>query len=56
MLTEIAGATAAKIANVVNSWLKENAKADCLVNPMEINEWSIQVLICIAENALAHSN
>src|SRR5437764_7996285 len=38
---EISGATAAKIANVVNSWLTENGKTDYLVNPMEINEWSI---------------
>src|SRR4029077_16705089 len=39
---EISGATAAKIATVVNSWLEENKKEDYSVNPMEINEWRIQ--------------
>jgi hypothetical protein len=54
---EISGASAAKIANVVNSWLKENGKADYVVNPMEINEWVIHVLIHIAEKTpLAQSN
>jgi len=53
---EISGATAGKIANVVNTWLAENGKADYLVNPMEINEWSIQVLIHIAETAFAQAH
>ena len=48
---EISGATAAKIANVVNGWLEENGKGNCLVNSMEIN----QVLIHISETALAQS-
>ena len=52
---EISGASAAKIADVVNSALKENGKPDYLVNPMEINEWSIQVLLHIAETGLAKS-
>jgi hypothetical protein len=54
---EISGMTAGKIANVVNSWLKENGKADYLVNPLDgITEWSIQVLLHIAETALAQTN
>src|SRR5438477_11358379 len=49
---EISGRTAGTIANVVNSWLKENGKADYLVNPLDgITEWSIQVLLHIAESA-----
>ena len=52
---EISGATAAKIANVVNSWVEENRKADYSVNSMEINECSIQVLLHIAETALAQT-
>ena len=50
------GATAAKLAKVVNSWLEANGNADYLVNPMKINEWSIQVLLHIAETALAQTN
>ena len=54
---EISGRTAGTIANVVNSWLKENGKADYLVNPLDgITEWSIQVLLHIAESALAQSD
>ena len=53
---EISGATASTLATVVNKWLEENGKADYLVNSMEINEWSIQVLVHIAETALAEAN
>jgi hypothetical protein len=53
---EISGKTAANIATVVNSWLEENGKTDYSVNPMEINEWSVQVLLHIAETALAQTN
>ena len=52
---EISGATASTLATVVNRWLEENGKADYLVNSMEINEWSIQVLVHIAETALAEA-
>ena len=50
---EITGVTAGKIATVVNSWLEENGKADYAVNPMEINELAIQVMIHISETALS---
>ena|SRR5207248_3146311 len=54
---EITGATAGKIANVVNSWLEENGKAECSVNPVDgITEFNIQVLLHIAETALAQTN
>ena len=50
---EISGANGAKLADLTNTWLKENGRAEYLVNPMEINEWGIQVLLQIAEAALA---
>ena len=54
---EISGATAAKVANVVNSWLEENGKANYLVNPLDgITEFNVQVLLHIAETALAQTN
>ena len=53
---QINGTTAGKIANVVNTCLRQNGKAEYSVNPMEINESSIQVLVQIAENALDHAN
>ena len=54
---EISGATAAKLATVVNSWLEQNGKANYLVNPLEgITEFNVQVLLHIAETALAQTN
>ena len=54
---EISGKTAANVATVVNSWLEENGKADYLVNPLDgITEFNVQVLLHIAETALAQSN
>ena len=54
---EISGATAGKIGKVVNTWLKENGKGEYSINPLDgISEWSIQVLLQIAETALAQSN
>jgi hypothetical protein len=56
---EISGATAAKIASAVNSWIEENGngKAEYSVNPVDgITEFNLQVLLHIAETAVAQTN